>query len=92
MKKKIAISFTLGIANRVVFAGSGKEGELPGFLQGLLHGAGPAEHKWDYIIAGVMLIITVLTLYYSIKWLVRPGEKSPDHIKRTVLEDDDYDW
>jgi len=61
-------------------------------LQGLLHGTGPAEHKWDYIIAVVMLIITVLTLFYSIKWLLHPGEKSQDHIKRTVLEDDDYEW
>lgn len=68
---------------------SESDDSLPGFMQNLLHGAGPAEHKWDYIIAIVMLIITVLTLYLSIKWLVKPGEKSPKHIKRQILEENE---
>lgn len=76
-----------------VFAHGGGAGEpddsLPGFMQNFLHGAGPAEHKWDYIIAVVMLLITALALYLSVKWLIKPGEKSPKHIKRLILEDNE---
>lgn len=76
-----------------IFAHGGEAGEpedsLPEFMQSFLHGAGPAEHKWDYIIAVVMLIITALTLYLSIKWLIKPGEKSPKHIKRQILEENE---
>jgi len=62
----------------------------PRILRGITHGAGP-KSQWDYLIVWVAVIITVLTLYYSIKWLIRPGEKSAGHIKNFILNDEQYE-
>lgn len=91
MKKGIATILLIWGAAGVAIACPACERQQPKFLRGILHGAGP-EHSWDYIILVLMIIVTLLTLYFSVKWLVKPGEKSPDHIKRSILEDqDDYE-
>ena len=56
----------------------------PKLLQGIAHGSGP-ESNWDYLIVSVAAIIVILTLYFSAKLLIRPGEKSGDHIKRLTI-------
>ncbi len=56
-------------------------------LKGVAHGAGP-EQNWDYLIVGFTALIVVVSLFYSIKWIIRPGEKSGSHIKREVLNFD----
>lgn len=53
-------------------------------LRGITHGAG-SESRWDYVIIGVMAAIVLLTLFFSVKWLIRPGEKADNHIKRRIL-------
>ncbi len=58
----------------------------PKLLRGITHGAGP-ESNWDYLIISVMGIIVLVTLFYSVKWLLAPGEKSASHIKRFILDD-----
>lgn len=60
------------------------EKQQPELLRGITHGAGP-ESNWDYVIIWSMTLIVVVTLFFSLKWLLKPGEKSLDHIKRTVL-------
>ena len=40
----------------------------------------------DYAIVLISAVIVILTLFYSIKFLVRPGENYRDHIKYRVLE------
>lgn len=60
------------------------ERNQPKVLKGITHGAGP-ESEWDYIIVWVMVITVLITLFFSIKWLVKPGEKSTTHIKRFIL-------
>ena len=62
----------------------------PRILRGITHGAGP-ESRWDYVIAYAVAIITVLTLIYSIKWLIRPGETTPNHIKNFIINHDQYE-
>ncbi|SFO48324.1 hypothetical protein SAMN05428949_5344 [Chitinophaga sp. YR627] len=54
-------------------------------LGGLTHGKTP-DSNWDYLIVVVMVVIVLVTLFYSVKWLIRPGEKSADHIKQFILE------
>ena len=54
-------------------------------LGGLTHGKTP-DSNWDYLIVVVMVVIVLFTLFYSVKWLIRPGEKSADHIKQFILE------
>lgn len=56
----------------------------PKILRGITHGAGP-ESNWDYVIIITAAVIVVFTLFYSVKWLIKPGELSDDHIKRFIL-------
>ncbi|HCS19597.1 MAG TPA: hypothetical protein DIW47_03360 [Bacteroidetes bacterium] len=60
------------------------EQQQPSITRGLTHGAGP-ESNWDWIIVSLLAGITLLTLILSLKLLIRPGEKSPDHVKLSVL-------
>lgn len=48
------------------------------------HGTGPTSN-WDYIAVWMTIIAVVLTLFFSIKYLVKPKEKNNDHIKYTIL-------
>lgn len=61
------------------------EAEQPKILRGAVHGPGP-ESWVDYTISISAAIIVLITLVLSIKYLVKPGEKNPDHIKNIVLE------
>ena len=58
--------------------------QQPKVLRGITHGAGP-QSNWDYVIVIAMALIVLAALFYSIRYLIKPGEKSSDHIKRTVL-------
>ncbi len=60
------------------------EQQQPKLLKGISHGAGP-ESNWDYAIIILVTAIVLITLFYSVKWLLRPGEQSENHIKRMVL-------
>lgn len=66
------------------------ERQQPKLLRGIIHGVGP-EDNTDYIIIGMVALSVLATLFFSIKMLVRPGEKSVDHIKRMVIDQEDYD-
>ncbi|MBS1782336.1 MAG: hypothetical protein JSS78_04665 [Bacteroidetes bacterium] len=63
------------------------ERNQPKILRGITHGAGP-ESNWDYLIVWTTVLIVIATLYFSIKWIVKPGEKSEQHIKRFILNND----
>ncbi|SFP86212.1 hypothetical protein [Parafilimonas terrae] len=60
------------------------EQSQPKILRGITHGAGP-DSRWDYLIVYIAVIIVLATLFFSVKWLVKPGEKSKEHIKRMIL-------
>ena len=60
------------------------EKKQPKILAGITHGAGP-DSNWDYVIVWATVLVVLVTLFYTIKWLIKPGENSYDHIKRTVL-------
>ena len=62
------------------------EKQQPEITQGITHGAGP-ESNWDWVIIGIMTLITILTFIYSLKYLIKPKEKNTDHIKRSILSD-----
>jgi hypothetical protein len=47
-----------------------------------------AAHSFiDLVLVGIALIVVVLAFYLAVKYTFWPGEGSPDHIKRRVLED-----
>ena len=61
------------------------DAKQPKLLRGLTsHGSGPSSN-WDYLAGGITAIIVLITLFYSIKWVIKPGEKEENHIKRTIL-------
>ena len=60
------------------------EKQQPKILRGMTHGAGPSGN-WDYVIVSAAVVITLVTLFYALKWMIKPGEKDLNHIKRTVL-------
>lgn len=63
------------------------ERNQPKILKGITHGAGP-ESNWDYAIVWITVAIVCCTLFFSVKWLIRPGEKSDHHIKRFILNNE----
>lgn len=84
MKKVILLIFVFIFQHAAVFACEVCKKQQPKLLQGISHGAGP-QSNWDYVIVWSAVIIVVATLFYSIKWLVKPGEEGNEHIKRTIL-------
>ncbi len=62
------------------------EKRQPKLLRGITHGAGP-ESNWDYVIIGITAAIVGGSLYFSVKWLCKPGEAGDDHIKRIIFNE-----
>jgi hypothetical protein len=50
----------------------------------LSHGPLPTSN-WEYVAVWVVVISVALTLFYSIKWLIKPSENNKDHIKYSIL-------
>ncbi|MGF7231833.1 hypothetical protein [Arachidicoccus sp.] len=63
------------------------EKQQPRILRGITHGGGPSSNL-DYVAIFIMVLITVATLFFSIKWIIYPGEKSNSHIKRSILNEE----
>lgn len=82
--KKILLLMLTSLSGIALFACPACEKQQPAFLRGITHGAGP-DGNWDYVIVSISVMIVLFTLFFSVKWLVRPGEQSQNHIKRLVL-------
>lgn len=63
------------------------EKNQPKVLKGITHGTGP-QGPTDYVIIWIAVIIVLITLFFSVKWLIRPGEKSKSHIKYLFINAD----
>ena len=84
--KKLIFTLTLVFATILrVAACPACERNQPKVLKGIVHGAGP-DSNWDYVSIIIVSIITLFTLYFSIKWLIKPGEKNADHIKYIIIK------
>ncbi len=57
----------------------------PAGLENITHGEGPTA-IWDYVISWSAVIIVGFTLGYSLKYLIKPKEKSKSHIKNIVID------
>ncbi len=83
MKKSILIIMMLFL-NIVAFACPACEKQQPKIFRGAIHGAGP-DSNWDYLITAGATIIVLATLFFAVKWIIKPGENNNNHIKRTIL-------
>ena len=85
MKWKVPVIFLgMMLISLVTWACPVCERQQPKILKGIAHGAGP-QSNWDYVIIISVALIALACLFYSVKWLVRPGEKSKQHIKYLIL-------
>jgi hypothetical protein len=58
--------------------------QQPKILRGITHGTGP-QNNWDYVIVLTAVAVVLFTLFFSIKWLLHPGEKDSSHIKQFIF-------
>ena len=83
--KRIVSIFTVlfFLGNTISWACDVCEKNQPAGFEKITHGPGPSG-PLDYIIIWVGLIIVLATLFMSVKYLIRPKENNPDHIKNIV--------
>jgi hypothetical protein len=86
MKKTISLIMLL-LAAVSTWACPVCEKQQPKILRGITHGAGP-QSNWDYVIIWSMVAIVAFTLFFSLKWLIRPGEQAESHIKRSIFNNE----
>lgn len=82
--KKILSLAAMFIISFNVYACPMCEKQQPEILRGVVHGGIP-DGNLDYIIVWSVAIITAITLFFAVKWIVKPGEKQQNHIKYSVL-------
>lgn len=85
MNKKSILTLVIFLIPTLVLACPVCEKQQPKITLGLTHGAGP-QSNWDWVIIAVISAITIYTLVFSIKYLVKPGEKSSNHIKQSIFK------
>ncbi|MBS3914902.1 MAG: hypothetical protein KG003_10405 [Bacteroidetes bacterium] len=84
MKRGILIVFFAVLSQHFALSCDACEKQQPAITRGITHGNGP-NNNWDWVIVIVMVVITLVTLCFSIWYLIRPGENQSRHIKRTIL-------
>lgn len=85
MKLRYLITLAAVVLTQVVLACPVCEKQQPAITRGITHGAGPSGN-WDWAIVGIISVLVLLTLFYSAKYLIRPGEKDENHIKQAFLK------
>ena len=85
--KKLITLILMTFPGVALFSCPACEKQQPKLLKGITHGAGP-DGNWDYVIVAIVVIIVLFTLFFSVKWLIRPGEQSQSHIKRLILNNE----
>lgn len=71
---------SFGLACESCKAGSNRSA----FWEFFSHGDSP-EGNVDYLIFAIGIIIVLLTLIYSLKYLIYPNERDKNHIKYKIL-------
>lgn len=83
MKKTITFLFLI-LIQMVAFACPVCQRNQPKIIRGIVHGSGP-DSNWDYVSIWITILIAVIALFFSVKWIIKPGEKNSDHIKYSIL-------
>ncbi|MGM0581002.1 MAG: hypothetical protein ACQETL_10010 [Bacteroidota bacterium] len=83
--KLLAIVFILFMNTSTALACDVCADNQPAGLENVTHGEGPTA-VWDYIITWGAVVIVGFTLVYSLKFLIKPKEKSKSHIKNIVID------
>ena len=84
MKLKIFLFLLTFLTVQIATACPICEKRQPKITQGLTHGTGP-QSNWDWVIIALITTLTLLTFVYSLKYLIKPGERNMNHIKQSIL-------
>lgn len=84
MLKYRSLLFIIMLVNSKAWACEACKKQQPEITQGLTHGAGP-QSNWDWVIITGVTLITLVTFFYSLKYLIKPQEGNPGHIKQSIL-------
>jgi hypothetical protein len=84
MRIQISTIFIILLVQQSALACPACEKAQPKITRGLTHGVGP-QNNWDWIIVALISVITVITFFYALKYIFKPGEKDDKHIKKTIL-------
>ncbi len=82
--KIIVFSLALFFIQSIALACDACKKQQPKITQSFTHGSGP-QSNWDWVIIAIITVITILTFIYSMKYLIKPGEKNDNHIKQSIL-------
>lgn len=82
--KYLIALFSILLINVAAWACPVCEDQQPAITKGWTHGTGP-QSNMDWVIIAVISLIALLTLVFSLKYLIKPGEKSKKHIKVSIL-------
>lgn len=83
--KTILVSLVLFFKVSLIFACEVCKSNQPKMLEDITHGQGP-QGNMDYLITWSAAVLVTFTLVFSIKYLVKPKEDRPGHIKNIVLK------
>ncbi len=87
MKTKLtALTMVLLLSQGSVFACEVCKKNQPKGLENITHGVGP-QGNIDYAITWVAIGIVAVTLYLSIKYLVKPNDGSRNEIKHLIVDE-----
>ncbi len=50
----------------------------------ITHGVGPTSN-WDYVAVWIVIAAVLLSFFYSVKWLIKPADNNPGHIRYSIL-------
>lgn len=84
MNKQSFVTLVIFLFSQIIWACPVCDKQQPKITLGLTHGAGP-QSNWDWVIIAITAVLTLLTLVYSLKYLIKPGEKNHDHIKKSII-------
>lgn len=85
MKKHTGLTIVMSLITLVAMACPVCERNQSSTLfSGWTHGKSPAG-SFDYFIVITMIVIALLSLIFTIRWIYKPGEKNEGHIKRFIL-------
>lgn len=85
MKERIFLFSSMLFIQGALWACPACEKQQPAITQGITHGAGP-QSNWDWVIIFLIAASTLLTFAFSLKYLLKPGEKGERHIKNSILD------
>ena len=88
MKKFILIVFSM-MVYQWVSACPVCEQSQPRIFRGITHGVGP-DSNWDFVIIAVTMAVVTFCLYFTIRYLYKPGEKNSNHIKNSIFNTAEY--